>query len=54
MKIILKVYYCIIFILSLLFELVTSAVERINWNIKKPDDYLLNYLINVGYKIDGK
>ena len=53
MKILLKVYYWIIFALSLLFELLSSLAWAIDEFIDFIDDKLLIHLMNIGKKIDG-
>ncbi len=52
MKIFLRLYYWILFILSFVFELLSAAIWGIHLFIDFIDDKLLKHLINIGNKID--
>ena len=52
MKIILKIWYWILFILAFIFELLASATWALNEGMEWLDDKLLNYMIKLGDKID--
>ncbi len=52
MKILLKLYYWIIFALSLLFEVLSGLISALDCGIDFIDDKLLKHLINIGKKID--
>lgn len=55
MKIIfLKLYYWIIFILSFVFDILSSIVWTIDELLDFLDDKLMKHLIKIGDKIDGE
>ena len=51
-KILLRVYYWIIFILSLLFELISSFISAIDYVLELINSKLFKHLIEISEKID--
>lgn len=52
MKIILKIWYWILFVLAFVFDLLAAVTFVLNEGMEWADDRLLKYLIKLGEKID--
>ena len=52
MKIFLKIYYCLLFAIAFLFEMMSAVTFVLNEVVEFLQDKLINHMVNIDKKID--